>query len=563
MLSFLTYVLLFFTSCQNEMVEDQNSQSVVKETTIKDGRLSFSSKEEFAKIYVQYADASEDELIKYFQPLYEKGFYSLRPIVNEKTEQFLYNHYLTLIRQKNLRTGRMMKTSGEDIFDYLDDLEDIIGDDAFAAFLNENAEIEIANEIYKYTDVGLFFAESENYSDITEYLDLKNISKDMTVPTSDIVKQTVQNEFPNGGISSVNSTINYFTLAPIDEGGDFGGSGSYTPATGSPASSDPSYIAFIGSIQPCSPHSGLFGNLFGDNNVCIDKYENRRRVKTKAFNYDYLLVYHLGVKVVHQYKGWTGFWRVEATDEIRLVVEAAQFEYNLDKINNLIINNSTPVKTFYFENNKLIYSPNNISITGYSPLYNVGFSYSNLDQSSLPTVFHDGLAFEFFETGWDWLDGEIQNGINSNLNAKKLNEYFYNGLYSSVKSTINSSGNGNYSYYNPPANRTFAAKFPENGKIIIQKSVLTTGNNIGVKERTFDWGFEVGISLSEDHHPAIPGNLLSNPIQQAQPAATAWKIKLETNSSDIIRPRNFRVKIIGAARRGSSWHGSKFRVNID
>ena len=159
------------------MVEDQNSQSVVKETTIKDGRLSFSSKEEFTKLYVKYADASEEELIKYFQPLYEKGFYSLRPIVNEKTEQFLYNHYLTLIRQKNLRTGRMMKTSGEDIFDYLDDLEDIIGDDVFAAFLNENAEIEIANEIYKYTDVGLFFAESENYSDITEYLDLKNISK--------------------------------------------------------------------------------------------------------------------------------------------------------------------------------------------------------------------------------------------------------------------------------------------------------------------------------------------------------------------------------------------------
>ena len=30
----------------------------------------------------------------------------------------------------------------EDVFDYLDDLEDIIGDDAFAAFLNNEAEIQ-------------------------------------------------------------------------------------------------------------------------------------------------------------------------------------------------------------------------------------------------------------------------------------------------------------------------------------------------------------------------------------------------------------------------------------
>jgi hypothetical protein len=31
----------------------------------------------------------------------------------------------------------------------------------------------------------------------------------------------------------------------------------------------------------------------------------------------------------------------------------------------------------------------------------------------------------------------------------------------------------------------------------------------------------------------------------------------------LVRPTNFRVKIIGAARNGSSWHGSKFNVGIN
>ena len=163
-------------------------------------------------------------------------------------------------------------------------------------------------------------------------------------------------------------------------------------------------------------------------------------------------------------------------------------------------------------------------------------SYVNL--TSLPKIFHDDLTFEFFGTGNSWLDGKIQKGIDNNLNASHLNEWFYDGLYSQVKSQLQRAfGSATL----PPANRTFAAKFPENGKLIIQKSVNNQGFNIGVREQTFDWGAQICLSAGGSN----------------------WNISTNTGCDILVKPKNFRVKIIGAARKGSDWHGSKFNDGIN
>ena len=159
------FVLALFTySCEDELVEKNSNQNSISKATLKNGRLWFQSKEEFSKTFQSLADASEYEIYNYFQPLYEKGFYSLRPIVTEKNEEFLYNHYIKIVKNNELyRTSSRssMDEDDESIFDYLDDLEDIVGDDVFAAFLNNEAEIVIADDIYKYTDVGLFISKEE------------------------------------------------------------------------------------------------------------------------------------------------------------------------------------------------------------------------------------------------------------------------------------------------------------------------------------------------------------------------------------------------------------------
>ena len=482
----------------------------------------------------------------FFQPLYEQGFYSLRPIVTESNEKFLLDHYNKLPKKESKfatkSQNRTFVENTDGVFDYLDDLEEIVGDDAFAAFLNNDAEIVVQGQVYKYTDVGLFLVEETKYIKLENYLEEKSISKDLSIATNMGARTTFLNRIDcNTSILSIIAApdepdVNYYNSGTTCGGGGYSG-GSNTPTPNSPASTDSSYNAFLNNLSSCSPHSGLFGNLFGDNNVCIDKYEDRRRVKTKAFNYNYLLVYHLGVKCVHQYRGWTGFWRVEATDEVRLVVEAAQFEYDANAVlgNNAVNNQS--LERFYFMNNQKVHygGPNTLNL----PNYNLPTTtYFNL--SSLPTIFKDDLSFEFFSTGWGLLDNQIQNGINSNLSAANLNSYFYNQLYTTAKTQLQAAFGSSVT---PPPNRTFVAKFPQQGKLIFQKAVLDKGFDIGVRKKTFDWGAQFSFNASAT-------------------GSEGWKMSGGAGNI-LIKPTNFRVKIIGAARRGSAWHGSKFNVGID
>ncbi len=70
------------------------------------------------------------------------------------------------------------------VLDHIDYLEEIIGDDDFSNFLNTKAEVQTGNDIYKYTDVGLFIAKETGYKRLENYLEVREISGDLLVPTS-------------------------------------------------------------------------------------------------------------------------------------------------------------------------------------------------------------------------------------------------------------------------------------------------------------------------------------------------------------------------------------------
>lgn len=72
--------------------------------------------------------------------------------------------------------GALNKIENEDVItDDIDDLEEIIGDDAYSAFLDSRAEIQVADQIYKYTDVGLFIVQDSKYDELKQYLEVKAI----------------------------------------------------------------------------------------------------------------------------------------------------------------------------------------------------------------------------------------------------------------------------------------------------------------------------------------------------------------------------------------------------
>lgn len=452
--------------------------------------------------------------------------------MTEENEELLLDNYEKIIPSR---------TDGGDKFEVFDRLEALIGDDTFAAFLNFNGEILVGEDIYKYTDVGLFIVNEQNYDDLTDLLVTKEISPTPAVETGPMIIDDFINGVPCGpaGLGFSNN-IQYAPTSSVvidcePQQSVPTGNGPYNPSSGSPAATDPSFGTFVSKLKNCDFDShglwyDLVGGLFGDNHYCTDHYQEKRRVKTKAFNFNYVLVYHMGVKVKHQFKGWTGFWRMEREDEIRLVVEAAQWEYDVDQLlNNALIHNNSVEQIYNTTNQRIIYGPNNINING--------FTFTNL--TSLPPSFQSDLSFEFFGTGWTALDNLIQDGIDSNLNAKKLNEYFYDALYNTAKSQLSSAFG---SPYNLPNNRIFAAKYPENGKVILQRAYVKKGFNEAEKSKTFDWGAGISMSINEN-------------------SSGGYNISGGGTTENIL-PKHFRVKIIGAARGGSNWHGSKFSVGI-
>lgn len=542
----ILYVLCFFIiSCENEKYNEKYNETIEGQSTdhqidLKNGRLYFQNKDLFVKFYNENVNLSEEKLDDLLMPLYKRGFYSLIPIVTEKNEAFIFEHYKEKLASINpvhnlFKRGELPPDPMDDP-DPFEEIREIIGDDTFALYLNIDGEIQIGEEIYKYTDVGIFIVDETEYATLDDYLNEENISDNLFNETSYPVKEDIVLLLPENLPTPVGprSKIVYYrppSIGQID-------SGSYnTPTPGSTVANDPNYNTFFNNLGNCDPHPGIFGNLFGDNNVCIDGYESRRRVKTKAFNYNYLLVYHTGVKCVNQFRGWTGFWRVEAADEIRLVVESVQFEYDRDALlGNNVINNQTKERAYFLNGQKAFFSgPNTITFLNEwgQPI----ISYINL--TSLPKIFQDDLTFEFFGTGSSYIDELIQNGIDSNLKATKLNELFYTELYSTAKSQLQTAFGSSTS---PPSNRTFVAKFPENGKIIFQKSVLSQGFDVGVREKTFDFGAKICLTAGDSSN---------------------WNIKADMGCDIIVLPTNFRVKMIGAVRKGNQWHGSKFGVGID
>lgn len=80
-----------------------------------------------------------DELEK----LNNSGFTSLRPVVTEENLESVQSRYGVMTN------GRSMDETQEDT--------DYIGDDVFAAILNDEGLLQVGDSIYKYTPIGLFF----------------------------------------------------------------------------------------------------------------------------------------------------------------------------------------------------------------------------------------------------------------------------------------------------------------------------------------------------------------------------------------------------------------------
>jgi len=303
---------------------------------------------------------------------------------------------------------------------------------------------------------------------------------------------------------------------------------------------------FLSSLEPFSPSSGLFGNIFGQNFVCIDRYESRKRVKTKAFNYNYFLVFHTGLKVKHQKKGWTGLWRRQNTDQVYAGVPKYQFQYNSHQVapldvnlNNNIISSAELGQSWSFNTQNQAWP----YLGGLSP-YNVS-GQSPFDGSSPIRVFADDFVIRTYsDTSYTSpvlgsLDTLLVQG-ERNAISQMLNEYFWDRAPAIQSATRLLSGNSSFTL---PYSRTLAYKSVFADKVLFQKSYLKKCANCSRVRKTIDAGF--GVCLSHD----TSGN--------------NWQVNLGCGLLDRIKPKNLNVTMYGAALRNGQWHGSLIQTTLD
>lgn len=157
--SFLFILFLVF-ACDNEpfvQVEEQQLR-VVK------GRVFFENKESL-KIFLNEArEEPLDILHEKLSRLQSNGFNSLMPTfkVNDNVRKA---DYAAKIKSRKTRLGR---ENAEEI-DAMDN--PVIADPHFASILNEEAEIHVDDYIYKYTDIGMVYTHTENYSNMESMID--------------------------------------------------------------------------------------------------------------------------------------------------------------------------------------------------------------------------------------------------------------------------------------------------------------------------------------------------------------------------------------------------------
>ena len=537
---------LFGNSCRQELedLKQQKNVSVqVKDGTVVNGRLYFSSIESLQNAYDEIKD-EEDEIIANY--LKDKDFMSLRPIITEENEKLMVNQMSE--RLNSLKSEKIIISNNltlEDIEDDLDDLEEIIGDDVYSAFLNSDAEIQVANKIYKYTDVGLFIVKDDKYSELQNYLKVNNISDNLLLPTNTSIKENfVLSNANTNGVKQIDANIEYFIenpefYSPGTVAKDFiieEPENSKLPVKGGADIYNDEVYKFVESLQSCKPRKGLFGDLFGQNNVCIDQYEKRRRVKVKAFNYNYYLVYHLGVKVKHQYRGWTGGWRKETADEIRIGVTSAIFIYDYGQYFRTTPPNNRKT-TIYNNNSRLVFDANVRWEPGFYPH---SYSITSYDIKNYPKILKDDIYIEDilgrnFYSDNAILDKAIYNAMkagNSHLTSQYLNQKFW-------KESINYLGQTwiKLGRKVPDNNITYSLCIPELGKLCIHKAFYRNNYNSAKVEKTFDWGFNVGINI--------------NPEGSISPEISGGSMK---------KPQDFKVNLYGIVKKNGKWHGIKMNT---
>jgi len=159
--------LSVLSGCAEDALEIQEHQSDYKAKSsmswkVIDGRMYFNSEEELVILHRQLAEEKID--VKDFATQFNNNeFISLNSEYSDANFEATRNYLI-----ENKIAPELIE--GDALGDAYDFSEKVIPEDNLRLLLNVNGELQITNTIYKYTDVGMFHVESQDYQQLKDYL---------------------------------------------------------------------------------------------------------------------------------------------------------------------------------------------------------------------------------------------------------------------------------------------------------------------------------------------------------------------------------------------------------
>lgn len=425
--------------------------------------------------------------------------------------------------------------------------DDLISDDEFASFLNDEREIIVSDTLYKYTYSGLFSVHKtekivlDNYiqSNNIEYLvpDESTIIRGTTKPTTSITKSIpteamiMESYNECGGYNDVGFAE--FTLVDaFGEGDGCSGGGGYSGGGGSsstPVDHTTSLVNLIDDLGPCDTMTGFLDGvfqIFGVSRKCYANHSSKYRTKTKYWKENYIIWNSIGVKVKHQKKGWTGLWRAKSTDEVALSISQASFKYTINIPN--FPASYAPPQMFFFED-KIFNSQAQLQ------------NYSNaIYKPPFPVVpFNtEVIVTEFLANDW----------IAYDMSVEKMRELFYQGVWQAAKSIVQTYKG------RQPKNVTHIIYTPTEvylNYVDLERRKLNTKKIVNQLDYNFGLGFKFNVNVDAQGNYDVDfgdsfGDILGN--------VTIPKLY---DYDDV------KMDFVGATRRGNTWKGSRIVYTDD
>ncbi len=236
---------LIFNACQKE---NFSTNVVSNQPEFVEGRLHFKSTKQLTNKVNELKKLNEVQLQTEMSKYYKMGFKPLRP--------FYGSSDFELIQEYAINKVNSFKSS-----DYgdIDDEDILIGDDFFAAFLNDNREIQVGDTIYKYTESGLYFSHIDDVEELYHYLEELEFKRNLKLIQPIDPCGLDPQEF---GTQAMNAYVMRYIPVP-DCGSSTGGGGNSGGSSTGGINGD----TFISNLQECEyRHRDLkiFGILHGE-----------------------------------------------------------------------------------------------------------------------------------------------------------------------------------------------------------------------------------------------------------------------------------------------------------